>query len=174
MLIHTIGLYWRTDDVYWGAGSNAGKLLGVPSAYRSSDPIDFRDQIGFYALYNDYKLIYVGQVGSGSNTLFGRLKSHRKYNLSNRWNQFSWFGLRHVLKSGKLSNINTQAHPSLNVILNHIEAVLIEVAEPPMNGQGGKFGSKAKWYIQTRDKRLGLTKREMLKRLCIERKIDLK
>jgi hypothetical protein len=174
MLIHTLGLYWRAENVYWGAGSNAGKLLGVPATALTSTPIDFRDQVGFYALYNDYKLVYVGQVGSGNNTLLGRLKAHQKYNLRGRWNQFSWFGLRHVLMSGKLSNVNTQAHPSLNVVLDHIEAVLIEVAEPYMNGQGGRFGSGVKWYNQIRDPRLGLTNHEMLKELCEKAGISLR
>lgn len=102
MLVRSVGLFWREDCVYWGAGNKAGALLGVPLGATTSDPSDFREQIGIYALYAEYQLAYVGQAGVGNQTLFTRLKQHRKDDLVGRWNRFSWFGVRRILASGKL------------------------------------------------------------------------
>lgn len=30
-LISNVGFFWREDHVFWGAGSSAGNLLGVPA-----------------------------------------------------------------------------------------------------------------------------------------------
>ena len=56
-MIHTIGLLWEDSDVFWGAGNQAGKLLGVPETTLTADPVDFRDQIGIYALYAGFDLV---------------------------------------------------------------------------------------------------------------------
>ena len=173
MLVRSIGLFWREDCVFWGAGNQAGALLGVPLQAIRSDPIDFREQIGIYALYADYDLVYVGQAGSGDQTLFTRLKQHRKDDLTGRWTRFSWFGILRVLASGDLSNKTDALHPALPEVLNHIEAILIHAAEPPMNGQGGRFGDNVTRYRQVRDERLGPTSHEMLRLLCQHQGIDL-
>jgi len=68
-IIETYGLFWRDEDVYWGAGSNRGTLLGVPAHRRSAEPVDFHDQAGLYVLYSGHDLICVGQAGSGRATL---------------------------------------------------------------------------------------------------------
>jgi hypothetical protein len=173
MLVRTVGFFWREDCVFWGAGSQAGALFGVPYNATTSDPIDFREQIGIYVLYADYDLVYVGQAGSGEQTLFSRLKQHRKDDLAGRWNQFSWFGILRVLNSGKLSSKTDALHPGLADVLNHVEAILIHAAEPRMNGQGGRFGENVTRYKQVRDDRLGLTSHELLKRLCEQQGIEL-
>jgi hypothetical protein len=165
MLVRSLGLSWRKDSVFWGAGSKAGALYGVPFNATTSAPIDFRHQIGIYALYADYQLVYAGQVGSGNQTIFARLKAHRKKELAGRWNRFSWFGVLRVLNSGRLANKTEALHPGLASVLNHIEAILIHTAEPPMNGQGGRFGQDVTHYKQVRDERLGLTSHEMLEAL---------
>ena len=56
-LIRNYGLFWKAEDVFWGAGSQPGKLKGVLSTQLTSDPIDFRNQRGIYVLYADYDLI---------------------------------------------------------------------------------------------------------------------
>lgn len=173
MLVRSIGLFWREDCVFWGAGSSAGALLGVPFNATTSDPIDFRDQIGIYTLYADYQLVYVGQAGVGDQTLFSRLKQHRKNDLSGRWNRFSWFGVLRALNSGSLSSKTDALHPELSDVLNHIEAILIHAAEPPMNGQGGRFGDNVTRYQQVRDERLGPSDHEMLRALCKQQGIDV-
>jgi hypothetical protein len=173
MLVRSVGLFWREDCVFWGAGSNAGTLLGVPFRATTTEPIDFRGQIGIYALYADYDLVYVGQAGSGDQTMFTRLKQHRKNDLAGRWNRFSWFGVLRVLATGRLSSRTEALHPGLSDVLNHIEAILIHSAEPPMNGQGGRFGDNVTRYKQVRDERLGPSSHDLLRALCREQGIEL-
>jgi len=169
MLVRSVGLFWREDFVYWGAGIKAGKLLGVPSKAITSDPIDFRDQVGIYALYADYDMAYVGQAGVGNQTLFDRLKQHRKDDLAGRWNRFSWFGILRVLADGTMANKAAALKPpKVADVLNHIEAILIHAAEPPMNSQGGRFGESVIRYTQVRDERLGPSSDEMLRMLSKE------
>lgn len=164
-MIQTIGLYWSVDDVFWGRGKKRGRLLGVPEHKKKDDPIDFRDQIAIYVLYADFRPIYAGQVGSKKQRLFDRLKQHRTGDLRGRWNRFSWYGLRRVLKvSKRLSNANKNFHPKLAGVLNHVEGILIDATEPGQNRQSGRFGKGVTWYRQFRDvKNLGPSKYEMLK-----------
>jgi hypothetical protein len=173
MLVRTVGMFWREDHVFWGAGNQAGALYGVPLKATTTEPIDFREQIGIYALYADYQLVYVGQAGSGNQAIFERLKEHRKNDLAGRWNRFSWFGVLRVLASGELSNPTEALHPALGSVLDHIEAILIHTAEPPMNSQGGRFGENVIRYKQVRDHRLGPSQHEMLRALCKKNGIDL-
>lgn len=65
ILISNVGFFWREDHIFWGAGKNAGSLLGVPAKNLRAAPINFREQSGIYVLYSDYKVIYVGQCGLG-------------------------------------------------------------------------------------------------------------
>jgi len=171
-LIHSYGLFWNEQDVYWGKGSQRGQLLGVPARGRSQDPVDFRAQTGIYVLYADYDLVYVGQAGSGKAKLFARLKTHRRDHLASRWNRFSWFGTRRVLTSGRLGQVTTRHHPTLASLLHQLEAVLIAASEPPLNRHGGNFGRDTTRYLQVRDDRLGLTEKQMLRRLCKANDID--
>ncbi len=167
-IIQCYGLFWGTDDVYWGQGNNAGALLGVPAAAKSSDPIDFRQQIGIYVLYAGHQIVYIGQAGSGRRKLFARLKEHhRRDDLAGRWDKFSWFGLRRPLNSGKLSVVKLRHSASLSTALNHIEAVLLSAAEPSHNKQSGRWGKEkgVYKYLQHRDDRLGPTQEEMIKEM---------
>ncbi|MEW4526862.1 GIY-YIG nuclease family protein [Maioricimonas sp. JC845] len=168
-LVQSIGLFWNEADVFWGRGSQPGAIYGLPANNVTADPIDFREQVGVYVLYADYDLIYVGQTGSGKSKLLNRLKQHRTDDLAGRWNKFSWFGLRRVLASGELSNVNQAAHPELADVLNHIEAILIHAVEPPLNRQGGRFGEVVTRYLQWRDDRLPPTLEQMV--LDIHRKV---
>jgi hypothetical protein len=163
MLIQNYGLFWKECDVFWGAGSRAGRLLGVPATNLTADPIDFREQAGVYVLYADYDLVYVGQVGAGSQKLFTRLKQHTRDSLAGRWNKFSWFGVRWVKKTD--STLSAEAdgkHSTHTEVLNHIEAILIHSAEPKQNRQGGRFGEDVVQYLQQRDEQLGPTRDEMI------------
>ena len=164
-MIHTIGHLWSVNDVFWGAGRQAGRLWGVPYYRKKQDPIDFRDQVGIYVLYADFHLVYVGQTGAGGQRLLHRLKQHRDDHLARRWNRFSWFGVRWVKKTGGLSAVAQAAHPPLAQVLNHLEAIIIDTAEPALNSQGGRFGDEVRWYRQVRDERLGPTADEMIKEI---------
>lgn len=165
MLIHNYGLFWKESNVFWGAGSKAGRLLGVPASNTTSAPVDFREQSGVYVLYADYELVYVGQVGSGNQKMFTRLKQHTRDSLAGRWNNFSWFGIRWVKKTGELAAEADGKHSTHPEVLSHIEAILIHSAEPKQNRQGGRFGDDVVQYLQTRDELLGPTQDQMLRGL---------
>jgi hypothetical protein len=165
-VIRSIGLYWNADDVFWGRQKHRGRLLGVSKEKKKGKHVDFRDQIAVYVLYADFQPIYAGQVGSGKQRLFERLKQHRNGDLRGRWNRFSWYGLRYVLKSGKLSNENRSFHPSLAVVLNHVEGILVDATEPGQNRQSGRFGSEVEWFLQVRDEeKLGPSQSDILRQL---------
>lgn len=168
MLIHNYGLFWKREDVHWGAGRNPGHLLGIHARAKRDGPVDFRRQQGIYCLYDDaFQLVYVGQAGIRQNQrLFGRLRAHTRDHLSDRWTRFSWFGTRAVLGSGKLKAEKNMAHPKTGIILDHIEAILIVAAEPPHNRQGGRFGKGVDRYLQYRDaESLGPTVEEMVRNI---------
>ncbi len=150
-LIKNYGLFWKEEDVFWGKQGKSGTLLGK-SAKNSSRIVDFRDQIGIYVLYADYKIVYIGQAGAGKDSnLFARLSQHRRNDLAGRWNQFSWFGLLAVLNNNILAASKQNHNHDTKVVLDHFEAMLIHVIEPPLNRQGGKWG-KSEQFLQLRDK----------------------
>jgi hypothetical protein len=163
MLITNFGLFWKVDDVFWGRPKNAGSLLGVQAAAKRDGIVDFREQSGIYALFADYDLIYVGQTGGNGQKLFTRLNQHRTRELAGRWNMFSWFGTRSVLETGELKAEKRGAHSNHQLVLNHLEAILIQVAEPSLNRQGGKWGRGVEQYLQARDERLGLPADQLIK-----------
>ena len=148
MLIQNYGLFWRLDSVFWGKPRSAGALLGVQATAKKSPPVDFRFQSGIYALYSDYELIYIGQTGGKGQKLMARLVQHRRHDLAGRWNMFSWFGTRSVLGTLELKAEKKGASTTHPLALNHLEAVLIHVAEPRLNRQGGKWGKSVKKYLQ--------------------------
>lgn len=153
MLVKNYGLFWRRSDIFWGSGPNAGHLKGVPANATTDSPVDFRDQQGVYVLYDgNFQLVYVGQAGAGEGQrLFRRLGNHRFDQLADRWERFSWFGVRAVNTNGNLRAEAQAAHPAISDVLNHIEAILIVAAEPRHNRQGGRFGDGVRQYIQYRD-----------------------
>jgi hypothetical protein len=157
MLINNYGLFWQRADIHWGTQGNSknpAHLKGVPAKNITSEPVDFAEQQGVYALYDDaFGLVYVGQAGANDQQrLLGRLRNHRSDQLADRWTKFSWFGVRPVNpKSRDLRAEKTAAHPEMGDVLNHIEAIIIAVAEPRHNRQGGRFGDQVEQYRQYRD-----------------------
>ena len=157
IIFRSYGLFWRADRVFWGSGrgSAKGQLLGREEG-SNKDPVDFRDQIGIYALYNNFELVYIGQVGAKTEaknpggTLLTRLRAHRVGRFSERWDRFSWFGLRDVVKSSD-KELTDPRKANLSVtrgqILNLFEAVGIALSEPRLNRQGGNL-SKSTEYFQ--------------------------
>ena len=173
MLIRNYGLYWKKDDVFWGKQKNSGCLYGKKVGRSAKQPtVNFRDQVGFYALYNEqFQLVYFGQAGRGKrHTLFDRLKQHLNDHLAERWSLFSWFGTRIVKRNGTLSTQAANIAGSQEVFLDQVEAIMIAVAEPPNNLQGGRFG-RAEKYIQHRDENnLGPSDQKMLRKIYDELK----
>lgn len=152
-MIKTYGLFWRVDNVFWGKQRVSAALYGVSSKRKKGARVDFREQRGIYALYADYDLIYIGQVGSGNRRLLARLTRHKKDHLAQRWNRFSWFGTRWVTKKGVLSADTEGVNITSADAMDILEAVLISVAEPRLNRQGGKF-KDADQYLQERDEKI--------------------
>jgi len=144
-------------------------LLGYPKGGKREDPIDLAEQRGIYVLYSDYNLIYVGQTGN--QRLLRRLVQHRKDHLAERWDRFSWFGTRWVTKSGQLSALKARAHPTLDIVLDQIEALLIHAAEPALNRSSGRWRQGVRQYFQMRDDRLGPPTKEMIKDVWDSRKV---
>lgn len=154
-IISNMGLFWRRDRVRWKGNRGIGKarLAGRRRSAKKKGEVDFWKQTGIYALYADYHLIYVGQGGlSDQSNLGNRLKQHLTDGLAGRWDMFSWFGLQKVRASdnkvGKRTKLSggTRAH-----LANVLEGIIIEVAEPPMNSQKGRFGGRVERYIQVDD-----------------------
>lgn len=139
-MIQNFGILWQRKWLHVGSSSSRGTLLGKA---RGRGAIDFREQIGIYVLYDkDMLPVYVGQAGNGNAKLFHRLKSHQRDHLSNRWEYFSWFGLRRINTNGSLSEIDhiekTFRSDGQN-LLDEFEGILIAAMEPRLNKQGAKF-----------------------------------
>lgn len=158
-VIKNMGLFWKRDDVIWvGNRGRSRAMLGLRSGAKRAGVVDFWDQAGIYALYAEYRLVYVGQAGMGDASCIGsRLKQHTKDYLAGRWDMFSWFGLRTVNGNNTLRAKAKRAVTTWPGIADILEGILIEVAEPPMNSQQGRFGGGVHRYIQrVPDGKMGL------------------
>ena len=154
-IIKNYGFLWDRDQIYRGAGCNAGHLKGTATGLVTAD---FREQIGVYVLYDiNQRIVYVGQAGNGNATLFTRLKNHMDGQLWNRWQYFSWVGFKDVNADGKLSaqqSVDSGVSGfKYSDALNEIEGILIEIIEPKLNKQSGRLKS-AREYNQFRDDRM--------------------
>lgn len=154
-IVRNMGLYWKRDKVRWKGNSGIGpaRLAGTRLSAKTKGDADFWNQTGIYALYADYHLIYVGQAGLSDKSCLGnRLKQHLTDDLAGRWNAFSWFGLQIVRgsdnKVGRRAGVSVSSRGHL---ANVLEGIIIEVAEPPMNSQGARFGRGVERYIQVDD-----------------------
>ena len=156
--INNFGYLWDRDRVFWGWPGVNGTLLGSHPKFGA---VDFREQKGIYLLHTrDLKVIYVGQVGAGGQSLFNRLRHHkRSEDLWNRWQYFSWFGWRWVTKGGKLSKTgggSPHVGGTSEEFLDEIEAVIIQVVEPTLNKQGPTWKDTLQ-FQQENDRRLELS-----------------
>ena len=138
--LRAFGMFWRRDLVFWPGKS---KLLGRQGA--GATDVNFADQVGVYLLHDRDRVLYVGRAGD---TLFTRLKAHTTDRLGGRWDRFSWFGLRSIGEDGKLSD--GMVPWSQDVVVETMEALLIESLEPPLNRRRGDNFSGAE-YIQVPD-----------------------
>jgi hypothetical protein len=125
--LRALGMFWQRRLVCW---EGTPRLLGRQLA--GATDVDFAGQTGVYLLHDHVRVIYVGQA---VDSLFARLKAHTTSRLSGRWDRFSWFGLRSVGDDGKLSD--REVPWSQNVVVDTMEALLIESLEPPLNRRRG-------------------------------------
>jgi hypothetical protein len=152
MLFKSFGLFWSAMDVEWSPGKGvrgAFRLLGRRGKNRPTLKLcDFRYQQGIYILYGNYGPYYVGltrEQGLGK-----RLKDHRFDQHKGRWDRFSWFGFRAVLRGTDalgLSRLRQLAELSLGSskkAIGDIEALLIR-SMGLSNVANMKFASATEW-----------------------------
>ena len=96
-------------------------------------------------LHDRERVIYVGRA---TDTLFVRLKAHTTDRLSGRWDRFSWFGLKSAQSDGSLTSHSIAW--SHEVVIETLEALLIESLEPPLNRKRGDNFSAIE-YLQSTD-----------------------
>ena len=150
--IRAFGMFWRRDLVIW---VGKARLLGRQQV--GAMTVDFAEQIGVYLLHDRERVIYVGRA---SEAISKRLKEHTTDRLSGRWDRFSWFGLRGVLENG--SGLSDAAVSwNHEVVINTLEAILIESLEPPLNRKQGD-GFAATEYLQAEDPTLEQKKMKQL------------
>ena len=129
MFVKSFGLFWRRDEVDWHPGTGKPfRLLGRCGANRGSIRIaDFREQSGIYILYGNHGASYVGL----SSNLGNRLKDHLWDQHEDKWDRFSWFGFRKVLKGKddeglcKIGPLATAAIFTPKRVISDVEALLI-------------------------------------------------
>lgn len=159
VMFRSYGLFWRRDRIFWGRGEHLkGQVVdeATGKTKTKSQEIDFKDQIGIYALYDNFELVYVGQVGANTDenkgrTLLDRLKDHKDGRNSERWDRFSWFGLRGVTQTGELKKLRGPLRVTRGQILKQFEGVMIALSEPKLNLQRGHWKGHATQYSQWYD-----------------------
>lgn len=152
--VQAYAIYWERAGVDWKKTSP--RLLG--QQFENSDVVDFGEQRGIYVLFDHRNLVYVGRATAQS--LGSRLRDHTYDRLRSRWDRFSWFGFHAVKGDGKLEAPG-DAQLDLDGVISVLEAVLIELTEPPQNRQQGKgFGGIE--YLQRTDPSLRRQHKEEL------------
>ena len=145
--IRNFGTLWERKYIHFGWSGVRGNLIGSNSRVKNAD---FREQIGIYVLYDKNMIpVYVGQTGIGNQRLFDRLKQHDNDHLWNRWEYFSWFGLRAVNQNGDLSKFDKPDRifsVGVNDSLNEIEGILIKILEPKLNKQGATWADVEEFF----------------------------
>lgn len=141
--VQAYGIYWERAAVDW---SKTVPRLDCQQ-FGTSDAVDMSEQRGIYVLFDHRAVVYVGRATDQG--LGTRLRQHTWDRLRSRWDRFSWFGFHTVGNDGKLQ-APTGAQLGLDGIISVLEAVLIELAEPPQNRQQGK-GLSGSEYLQRTD-----------------------
>lgn len=146
--LRAFGMFWRRESVSW---AGKAKLFGRQGLGASQ--VNFSEQVGVYLLHDRERVIYVGRA---TENLFARLKAHTVDRLGGRWDRFSWFGLRGVNDDGTLDEASVPW--SSTVVIETMEALLIESLEPPLNRKRGDNFSAAE-YLQVLDPELEKARR---------------
>lgn len=150
--LRAFGMFWRRDSILWTG--RQPQLLGRQGVGATN--VNFAGQIGVYLLHDVARVIYVGRA---YDTLFARLKAHTTDRLGGRWDRFSWFGLQSVGNDGNLST--TEVPWSQSVVVETMEALLIESLEPPLNRRRGDNFSAAE-YLQAPDPQIEKEKKKAI------------
>ena len=123
----------------------ARQLLGVRKGKKRCD---IWNQRGIYALYKDFRIVYVGQADSGG--IGARLSKHRTDRFAERWDSFSFFGICEVDGHGKAKSARRVTVPPTSVIKS-LELMAILLSDAPLNRARGKFpdGAEKVWQVET-------------------------
>ncbi len=127
VILRNYGLKWKKADVDWSDNTLYGKSKDTKKHF------DFADQIGIYVLYDENKIVYIGQ--SVDSSIFTRLKDHKKKKAG--WDKFSWFGFYDVDIQTQKVNKTTNCIPTTKDIADALEAILIELLKPELNEKKG-------------------------------------
>lgn len=161
-LIACYGMYWRRDRVRW---KHSPCLLGAQQL--GAKVVDFATQVGVYVLYDGSRVVYVGQVSA--QRLGVRLFEHTRDRLNGRWQRFSWFGLLPVLESGELGSFSMPSD-LVTILVDTLEAILIEVVEPVQNRRVGN-GFSAIEYLQIEDPDIAASQQRALAMKILDRRV---
>ncbi len=141
-LIRAYGEYWSRRAIDWESGELKGQRRHFKVTSKNATPkakmCDAWKQVGIYALYDHYKLVYVGMASSEKGLGDRLLAHHTKPRLSGRWDSFSWFGLRSFDEAGVIEQFKSH-NVDATSIARTLELVSILVADPPLNRAGGRF-----------------------------------
>lgn len=132
MLIHLYGEFWNPDAVTWGGRGrgNKGHLLGIVEVEGGEKrEADIWDARGIYALYDNFKLVYVGQVMD--QPLGKRLRDHLTDRHAGRWDMFSWYSTSTLRRRTVRSPGGRQVDPG--TVANTLESLAIALTNPPLN-----------------------------------------
>jgi hypothetical protein len=111
----------------------ARELLGVRKGKRRCD---IWNQRGIYALYKDFRVVYVGQADSRG--IGVRLCEHRTDRFAERWDSFSFFGICGVDRNGRATSARQVTVPPTSLIRS-LELIAILLSDAPLNRARGKF-----------------------------------
>jgi hypothetical protein len=163
-LIPSYGLFWRTDELMWSNAGGTGRrrtlrLLGSTGKGSTKQVADFQKQSGLYILYNRYGAYYVGVVWA--DRLGNRLRDHLEDGHRGKWDRFSWFGFRRVLRKpdrGGLAPLGPSVRhaPSMpgvssDAAIGDIEALLIHAFGLRSNKKQSAFRVKQEWQQMSKD-----------------------
>ena len=158
--LRAFGMFWKRDAVVW---RGRPKLLGRQGI--AATKVNFANQIGVYLLHDRERVVYVGRA---TDTLVSRLLFHTTDRLGGRWDRFSWFGLRNVGGDGEL--VDSTVPWDWTVVIETLEALLIESLEPPLNRRRGDNFSGVE-YLQVVDPEIERSQRRQVIDL-LSRSID--
>lgn len=138
MIIKAYGQHWRPEWIYNnGQISSRQCFKGAVNKNGKKYEIDFWKTKGIYALYKDYRVVYVGKTNNMN--LGSRIRTHVR-KTGGRWDTFSFFSFssinyktEEVQAQEQISNI-TRAQ-----VIKNLEVIIIKSTNPSMNKKDEKF-----------------------------------
>ena len=161
--IRSYGLYWDYRLVEWDDYWIYGWKLNNDTWREppSEAEVVVNAQRAVYLLHAaDRSVVYVGQSGGGQRRLGQRLWDHTRNSRRGLWTHFSWFGLNEPVEyaedqvSDQLAvekqvppdnYIEESSNDQIASSLNIMEALLIDILNPPLNRRRGNWNGATKY-----------------------------